>query len=222
MSLSQEAQESTVSVKTDPSIRQKNTCVILFAKYPARDKAKTRLQPALGIDGAAHMARRLLLHSIEQALESDFAVELCVSPAPTDPCWQSLDLPNSLQWSAQIEGDLGMRMLAASLRVLESFEKVILMGTDCPSLTSERIQLAVHKLDQYDAVMVPATDGGYVLLGFKQSDSSLFSDISWSTSSVADVTKQRIAALGWTLALFPALNDIDEPEDLKHVPSDWL
>ena len=173
-------------------------------------------------DDAAHMARRLLLHSIEQALASDFAVELCVSPAPTDPCWQSLDLPNSLQWSAQIEGDLGMRMLAASLRVLDSFEKVILMGTDCPSLTPERIQLAVHKLDQYDAVMVPATDGGYVLFGFKQSDSSLFSDISWSTSSVADVTKQRIAALGWTLALCPALNDIDEPEDLQHVPSDWL
>ena len=70
------------------------------------------------------------MHSIEQALASDFAVELCVSPAPTDPCWQSLDLPNSLQWSAQIEGDLGMRMLAASLRVLDSFEKVILMGLE--------------------------------------------------------------------------------------------
>lgn len=212
---------STAIVKANLQARKQLTCVILFAKYPARDKAKTRLQPALGVDGAAHMARQLLLHSVEQAVASDFAIELCVSPAPTDPCWQALDLPESLQWSAQAEGDLGRRMLIASQNALEKYEKVVLIGTDCPSLTAERIQTAVQQLDEDNAVMIPATDGGYVLLGFKQIDASLFSNISWSTSSVAKVTKQRIAALGWTLALLPALHDIDEPEDLKHLPSDW-
>ncbi|MEZ7502549.1 TIGR04282 family arsenosugar biosynthesis glycosyltransferase [Psychrobacter sp. Arc29] len=213
--------DRTTTIDVNSQIKEQPTCVILFAKYPARDKAKTRLQPALGIDGAADMARQLLLHSVEQAVASDFAIELCVSPAPMDACWQSLDLPQSLQWSAQAKGDLGMRMLTASQNALEKYEKVVLIGTDCPSLTAERIQTAVQQLEKDNAVMIPATDGGYVLLGFKQINESLFSNINWSTSSVAEVTKQRIAALGWTLALLPALHDIDEPEDLKHLPSDW-
>ncbi|MEL0619812.1 TIGR04282 family arsenosugar biosynthesis glycosyltransferase [Psychrobacter proteolyticus] len=206
----------------DSSARQQDTCIILFAKYPAPNKAKTRLQPALGLDGAARMARQLLLHSIDQAIDTGFSVELCVSPAPTDPYWKALDLPNSLRWSAQAEGDLGLRMLIASQRALQRFDKVVLVGTDCPSLTTARIQIAVQQLDQHDAVMIPATDGGYVLLGFKRVDESLFSDIVWSTASVAAVTEQRMAALGWTLALFDPLHDIDEPKDLVHLPSGWL
>ena len=206
----------------DLSARQQDTCIILFAKYPARNKAKTRLQPALGVDGAARMARQLLLHSIEQAVDTGFAVELCVSPAPTDPCWQALDLPDSLRWSTQANGDLGLRMLIASQRALQHFDKVVLIGTDCPSLTTARIQTPVQQLNQHDAVMIPATDGGYVLLGFKQVNDSMFSDIVWSTASVAAVTKQRMAALDWTLALFDPLRDIDEPKDLKHLPSGWL
>ena len=206
----------------DSSARQQDTCIILFAKYPARNKAKTRLQPALGVDGAARMARQLLLHSIEHAVDTGFAVELCVSPAPTDPCWQALDLPDSLRWSTQANGDLGLRMLIASQRALQHFDKVVLIGTDCPSLTTACIQTAVQQLNQHDAVMIPATDGGYVLLGFREVDDSLFSDIVWSTASVAAVTKQRMAALGWTLSLFDPLHDIDEPKDLKHLPSGWL
>jgi len=209
-------------VTDDSSARQQDTCILLFAKYPARNKAKTRLQPALGIDGAARMARQLLLHSIDQAVDTGFSVELCVSPAPTDPCWQALDLPNSLRWSAQADGDLGLRMLIASQQALQRFKKVVLIGTDCPSLTSACIQTAVQQLDQHDAVMIPATDGGYVLLGFREVDASLFSDIIWSTASVATVTQQRMADLGWTLALLPSLHDIDEPEDLVHLPSGWL
>lgn len=206
----------------DSSAKQQDTCIILFAKYPAPNKAKTRLQPALGVDGAACMARQLLLHSIDQAIDTGFSVELCVSPAPTDSCWQALDLPNSLRWSAQADGDLGLRMLIASQQALQRFKKVVLIGTDCPSLTEVRIQTAVQQLDQHDAVMIPATDGGYVLLGFRQVNESLFSDIIWSTASVAAVTKQRMAALGWTLALFNPLHDIDEPKDLVHLPSGWL
>ena len=97
-----------------------------------------------------------------------------------------------------------------------------MIGTDCPSLTPVRIQEAVQQLEQFDTVMIPASDGGYVLLGFKQADASLFSDIEWSTASVAAVTRQRIAALGWTLALLEPLHDIDEPADLQHLPVGWL
>ena len=201
---------------------QTDTLIIIFAKFPARGMAKTRLQPALGLEGASLMAKQLLLHSVEQALATGFSVELCVSPAPNDLCWQTLGLPESLQWSAQANYDLGLRMLVASQQCLYKFKQVVLIGTDCPSLTPVRIQEAVQQLDQSDTVMIPASDGGYVLLGFKQAQAGLFSDIEWSTASVAAVTRQRIAALDWTLALLDPLHDIDEPADLKHLPVGWL
>ncbi|WP_346014804.1 TIGR04282 family arsenosugar biosynthesis glycosyltransferase [Psychrobacter sp. Ps7] len=195
---------------------------MLFAKFPAQGMAKTRLQPALGIEGAAQMAHKLLLHSIEQAVATGFTVELCVSPAPTDPCWQLLDFPESLRWSAQAEGDLGLRMLTASQQALTRFEHVILIGTDCPNLTTIRIRQAAQQLETQDSVMIPAFDGGYVLFGFKQVAARLFSNIEWSTASVAKVTQQRLAELRWSVALLEPLPDIDEPEDLPYLPEDWL
>lgn len=208
---------TTKSFKNDNS-----TLIIIFAKYPAQDMAKTRLQPALGIDGAARMARQLLLHSVEQAVASGFTVELCVSPASTDPCWQDLELPKNLQWSAQAQGDLGVRLLTASQNALEKFGKVLLIGTDCPDLTAQRIQSAAQQLEHNNTVMIPAFDGGYVLLGLRQAHESLFSNMAWSTASVAAVTQQRIAALDWSLMLLEPLPDIDEPVDLKYLPSGWL
>ena len=202
--------------------QNQQTCIILFAKFPAQGMAKTRLQPALGIEGAAQMAHKLLLHSIEQAVATGFTVELCVSPAPTDPCWQALNLPDSLQWSAQADGDLGLRMLTASQQALARFEHVILIGTDCPSLTTIRIRQAAQQLETQDSVMIPAFDGGYVLFGFKQVAARLFSTIEWSTASVAKVTQQRLAELSWSVALLAPLPDIDEPEDLQYLTSGWL
>lgn len=198
------------------------TCLIVFAKFPAEGMAKTRLQPALGIAGSARMARKLLLHSIEQAVATGLAVELCVSPAPNDPCWQTLDLPRSLLWSAQANGDLGTRMLTASAQALTKFEKVVLIGTDCPSLSTTVIQSAAQQLDSCDSVMIPASDGGYVLLGFKQTHERLFSDMTWSISNVAAVTRQRLIELDWSLRILETLHDIDEPSDLQYLPTGWL
>lgn len=203
-----------------------STCIIIFAKFPAAGKAKTRLQPVLGMAGAARMARKLLLHSTRQARATGFTVELCVSPAPSDPCWQTLGLPKSLQWSAQADGDLGLRMLTASTQALKKFEKVLLIGSDCPSLTAAVIQNAAQQLhnssNKVDSVMIPAFDGGYVLFGFKEIYASLFADIKWSTASVASITQQRIQDLNWSLALLAPLPDIDEPEDLQYLPVGWL
>ncbi len=198
------------------------TCIILFAKFPALGMAKTRLQPALGVEGAALMARQLLLHSVAQAVATGYTVELCVSPAPSAPCWQTLELPEGLQWSAQVNADLGVRMLEASRQALKRFERVILIGADCPDLNAIRIQEAAQQLTTQDSVMIPAFDGGYVLFGFKQVHASVFTDIEWSTASVADTTLQRLKALGWSAALLEPLLDIDEPEDLQYLPQGWL
>ncbi|MCU0955762.1 MAG: TIGR04282 family arsenosugar biosynthesis glycosyltransferase [Hydrogenophaga sp.] len=199
--------------------------IIVFAKAPVEGFAKTRLIPALGASGAARLAASMLRHAVEQALASGIGtVEVCVTPAPQDPIWSGLlpHHPSALSVSDQGQGDLGERMARAARRTLGAGQPVLLMGTDCPDLTAERIRAAANGLCTCDAALVPAFDGGYVLLAMNRFDASLFQDIAWSTPSVAEVTQSRIERLGWRLATLPALHDIDEPEDLRWLPLSWL
>ena len=190
--------------------------IIVFAKAPVAGLAKTRLIPALGEQGAARLAASMLAHAVDQALASGVGpVELCVTPEPQDAKWSGrLPRSASLNLSDQGAGDLGERMARAARRALDEGQPVLLMGTDCPDLTAERIRSAATCLLTSDTVLVPAFDGGYVLLGLNRFDDYLFSDIAWSTPSVAQATRSRIEGLGWSLTTPPALHDIDEPDDL--------
>ncbi|MDE2570287.1 MAG: TIGR04282 family arsenosugar biosynthesis glycosyltransferase [Sphingomonadales bacterium] len=198
--------------------------VILFGKAPLAGFAKTRLIPAVGKVGAAVLARRLLIHAIDEARAAFHgAVELCVTPSPDDPVWdvQGIRHPD-LSWSEQGDGDLGARMARAAKRALANGEPVLLIGSDCPALDRRTLSVAARRLENADAVMIPALDGGYVLLGLRRYDPSLFSEIAWSTETVAHVTAERCARLGWRVDRMAPLPDIDEPSDLAHVPEQFL
>ncbi|MGE0099339.1 MAG: TIGR04282 family arsenosugar biosynthesis glycosyltransferase [Hydrogenophaga sp.] len=197
--------------------------IVIFAKAPVAGLAKTRLIPALGAQRAARLAAKMLNHAVEQALASEVGpVELCVTPAPQDPMWAGrLPRHAALTFSDQGDGDLGERMARAARRTLEAGRPVLLMGTDCPALTAERLRSASEALMTSDAVMIPATDGGYVLLGLRRFAVSLFHDIAWSTEHVAAATRDRLCALGWPLNEKAPLHDIDEPDDLRWLPTDW-
>jgi hypothetical protein len=195
--------------------------IVIFAKAPVAGLAKTRLIPALGAQGAARLAAALLDHAVAQALASAAGpVELCVTPAPHDPVWSGLMPRAPLSWSDQGDGDLGERMARAAQRALAAGSPVLLMGTDCPELTAGRIREAAASLLAADATLVPAFDGGYVLLGLNRFDASLFAGIAWSTATVAQATRARVEQLGWSLQTLPTLHDIDEPADLQWLPAD--
>ena len=198
--------------------------VVVFAKAPLPGRAKTRLIPALGAEGAARLARRMLDHALAQAMAARVgAVELCMSPGPDDVAWQDVEWPEGLQCRHQGEGDLGARMARAVHRVTTGPQglPVLLMGTDCPGLTAGVIAEAARQLVFHDAVLVPVADGGYVLLGLRADCPDIFRDMAWSTAVVAAETRRRLAALGLNLWLGPTLNDIDEPADRVHLPSEW-
>jgi uncharacterized protein len=197
--------------------------IVIFAKAPVAGAVKTRLIPALGAQGAAKLALRMLSHAVAQALAAGVGpVELCVSPSPAAPVWQSFALPSNVSWSDQGDGDLGARMARVVGRVTEAGESAVLIGADCPELTATQLRHAVDSLQHYDATMVPTTDGGYILLGLNRFDPALFTDIEWSTPSVAAETLSRLAQIGWTVQHNPAVHDIDRPEDLRYLPSGWL
>jgi rSAM/selenodomain-associated transferase 1 len=197
--------------------------IIVFAKAPRPERVKTRLIPALGAAGAARLAERMLAHTLDAALTADIgAVELCAEPPFGDPAWRGFDLPPGIETTSQGEGDLGARMARAAQRTLDRHENVLLIGTDCPALDAQALRDVALMLETHQAVMHPARDGGYALLGLAMYDASLFNDLPWSTPQVAALTRERLATLGWRTAIGRTLADIDEPADLAHLPPGWL
>jgi uncharacterized protein len=197
--------------------------IIVFAKLPQPGQVKTRLIPALGEQVAAQLAEKMLHATVAKALEADCGqVELCVSPSVTEFTGAVDALPAALIWSQQGPGDLGRRLAKAAERALAVNSACLLIGTDCPALDANLIRRAADSLSGADCCMVPATDGGYVLLGLRRFSPALFADIPWSTCAVAEMTRERVRALGWSLAEFPSVADIDEPADLSKLPAEWL
>jgi rSAM/selenodomain-associated transferase 1 len=195
------------------------TTLVIFSKAPQPGAAKTRLIPALGAEGAANLARRMLAHTLQQALAAGAGpVELCMSPAPGDIAWQGVELPAGVTCTAQGEGDLGQRMGRAVARVTGQQQSALLFGTDCPSLTAAHLMEAGRQLARHDAVLLPVADGGYILIGLKTPCPELFTDMPWSTPAVAAETLRRMAALGLRVWQGPTLHDIDEPADLARLP----
>lgn len=198
--------------------------LVVFAKAPQPGLAKTRLIPALGAQGAADLARRMLQHTLQQAMTAKVGtVELCMSPAPGTPAWAGVSLPAGVECCDQGAGDLGQRMALAVDRVTGTLaQPILLMGTDCPALSAAHIVQAAQQLQQHDAVIIPVADGGYVLIGLHAPCPSVFADdMAWSTAVVAGETLRRWAALNLSVWTGPPLQDIDEPADLVHVPSSW-
>ncbi len=202
-----------------------STALIVFAKAPVAGLAKTRLIPALGPDGAAALAARLLEHTLQQALALTVDhLELCVSPTDQHPAFDRARsiAPGRLQLTLQGEGDLGQRMNRALSRVLASHKRALLIGTDAPSLNPARLEQAASALDTHPAVFVPALDGGYALVGLTRSIPHLFADMTWSTPQVMQHTRQRATQMGLKWVELAPVADIDEPADLVHLPGGWL
>lgn len=202
-----------------------STALVVFAKAPEAGRAKTRLIPALGPEGAAALAGRLLRHAIGHALRVDVQHrELCVTPSTDHPAFARLPGIRSgrLQLTVQGDGDLGERMHRALERVLRSHQRALLIGTDAPDLDATRIAAARDALVGHDAVFIPALDGGYALVGLSRPAPELFLDMRWSTAQVMQHTRERAAATGLDWIELEPVADIDEPADLVRLSGAWL
>jgi rSAM/selenodomain-associated transferase 1 len=112
--------------------------------------------------------------------------------------------------------DLGARMFNALSEGLKEFAYAIVIGCDCPWLTREDLELASDSLTgDKDAVLGPAVDGGYYLLGLNSAQNSLFENIPWGSASVLPETRRRLAEAGISWHELMEHPDLDRPEDLK-------
>lgn len=199
------------------------TTVIVFARAPVPGQAKTRLIPALGAQGAAALAQRMLERAVAVACAAALGpVELCVTPDASHPVFDVLRARHRIDLGLQGEGDIGIRMDRALTRALTRSPSALLIGTDLPAIDAGMLCRAARALNDHDAVVVPALDGGYGLVGLRNPAPALFHDIPWSTSEVMARTRVRATALGLRVAVLAPIADIDEVDDLDHLPDEWL
>lgn len=189
--------------------------LMIFAKNPSLGKVKTRIAKSIGEEGALKIYNKLLLHTHEITKEikqdkfifySDFI--------PEKDIWDEGIFKKCLQDG----NDLGERMFHAFLRgFLNNYESVMVVGTDCASLTKETIQNAFLKLESNDFVIGPAKDGGYYLLGMKKLYPNIFLRKSWSTNKLFLETVQEIIEVKGSVYFLPELSDVDTVEDLAEL-----
>lgn len=207
------------------SVLHPNARILIFAKAPIPGQVKTRLIPALGSAGAAELACDLLDRLVRRLSGARLApVELWCSPDPEHPIFLDLAESAGVALRTQRGEDLGERLSAAAEDALGRADAVLLVGADIPELDADYCASALEALADSDAVLGPAEDGGYVLLGMKAPAPSLFKDMPWGGDRVAAITRRRIASLGWRCAELPTLWDLDRPEDLlryRRLDVDW-
>jgi len=191
------------------------TCIIVFARAPRPGAVKTRLIPLLGPEGAAALHARMVKHAIATARNAALgAVEIHCAPDCDDDFFRYCGNRYHAELVAQASGDLGARMAAAASAALRAHARVLLTGGDCPALAARHLRAANQALlDEESAVLVPAEDGGYVLLGLTRSDERLFEGIAWGSNTVLADTRARLRNLGWHWRELETLWDVDRPED---------
>lgn len=195
-----------------------NTGIAVLAKAPQPGRAKTRLIPAIGAHAAAVLQARLTERAVETACSAALGpVTLWATPDPAHRSFAELVACFPLTLRRQPEGDLGARMLATM-----HVGPTLVVGTDCPALTTGHLRIAAQALTGADVVLIPAEDGGYVLIGTNAPQPGLFTAIDWGLPQVLMQTRQRIRDAGLTCRELGMLWDVDEPADLdrleRHYP----
>lgn len=190
--------------------------IAILAKAPVPGLAKTRLIPALGAHGAARAQRQFTgqtLHTAQQASLGSFT--LWCAPYTQHRYFRALQKYCGVTCMNQPEGDLGGRMLRCAEYHFEQQPNMplLIIGTDCPALSPWHLQEAARRLRDHDACLIPAEDGGYVLLGLRKILPEVFSEVEWSTPRVLAQTLERIAQVRASVSLLPKLWDVDEPAD---------
>jgi len=196
-----------------------DTAILVFARAPEPGVAKTRLIPLLGAEGAASLQRVMIERSLHTALAAGMdRVELWCTPSAQHPLLTAYAGQFGIAAETQCSGDLGARMRHAAAAALARSARVLLMGVDSPALNAGDLQRAMQALEgPNDAVVIPAADGGYVLLGLNRCETRLFEDIAWGTGSVMMATRERFNELGWRWLELPQSWDIDRPEDVARL-----
>ena len=195
--------------------------IAILAKAPVPGAVKTRLVMMLGVDGAASLQDRFIRRTVDVAAQAATGpITLWADPNERHPIFGALSQRYSLSLARQPSGDLGGRMLAA---IVQANGPALVTGTDCPTLTAAHLRDAADALRSgAEVVVIPADDGGYVLIGMRKPVPELFSDMAWGTDTVMTETRRRLTQLGLPWREPAQLWDVDRPTDVRRMRREGL
>ncbi|HMF18056.1 MAG TPA: TIGR04282 family arsenosugar biosynthesis glycosyltransferase [Gemmataceae bacterium] len=186
----------------------------IFAKEPRPGQVKSRLAAATSPEWAARIADAFLRDTIARLARVEAQRFLVYSPDQSKENFAAL-AGNQYQLIPQADGDLGRRMEQFIVGQLWSgAQRIVIVGSDSPSLPAEWIEDAFRQLDEVNLVIGPATDGGYYLLGCAGSAPPIFDNIPWGSEKVLSETISRLSDPAWRVALLPPWYDVDSVADL--------
>lgn len=204
------------------SARPWRSVTLIFAKAPMPGTVKTRLISKLGQELSADLHAAMVSHSVSVAAQyPNHEIQLWCAPNASHSLFRQLQKNYPVSLHVQNGDDLGQRMRYAFEQALKDFDVAIIIGTDCPGITAALLDKAYHALyADKDAVIAPAEDGGYILLGLRKVYSDLFSEIAWGTDQVYTETQHRLEQLRLSWQSLDMQWDVDRPEDLERLVND--
>jgi len=193
-----------------PRNDEQKTLLIIFVKNIKLGKVKTRLAKTIGNEGAFQVYKHLVQLTEDATEEVKAKKHIYFSDVIIDSKWQKEAK------FVQNGADLGGKMQNAFEKGFkDGFEKIILIGSDLPDISSEVIEDGFTALSNQEVVFGPAEDGGYYLVGMKKPHFSVFQNKQWSTDDLLKSTLLELKNKGIDYSLLKVLNDIDTFEDLK-------
>lgn len=183
--------------------------LIIFIRNPIRGTVKTRLAQTLGNDKAFDIYKELLEITRQQSIKVNAQCYLYYSDHIELDAWSETTFIKKVQSGI----DLGARMANAFNEVLQTHSKAIIIGSDCPYITSQIIDHSFHLLSNNDVILGPAIDGGYYLLGMKSTSPSIFESMPWSESNLYEKTIEKLNQLNYTYTSLIKMEDIDTEEE---------
>lgn len=199
--------------------RRNANALIVFLKYPEEKKVKTRLGKDIGDRRAAELYRETagFIAGSFSGSENWTTFFFYTPEERKKEILRWLGRRDALFFAQEGES-LGQRMSRAFGKCFSlGFRNVVIIGTDCVMITEEDVETAFSLLSggDFEAVLGPAADGGYYLLGLRGETAAVFRDMRWSTSRVFEETVRRMEENGLRHAVMRELADIDEEKDIS-------
>ena len=193
--------------------------LVVFARAPILGAVKTRLVPPLSNEQALALHRALVEDTLERLTRvGGNALERWLYLSEPLASQDALEIPSDWTMALQSDDDLGGRMENAFRDALhEEPGKMILLGSDSPTVPLEYVGQAFKEMVDREVVLGPAEDGGYYLIGCSTLVPELFQSIDWGTDRVLSQSKDALANANREFALLPAWYDVDSEKDLARL-----
>jgi hypothetical protein len=197
-------------------VKYPDSVILVFAKAPVAGHVNTRLVPFISAEEAADLQEVFTRDRLQMCTAANLCeVQLWCCPDTSHRLFSDCGRLFDITLHTQDGTDLGARMSNAIMHMLGMYKKVIIIGTDAPALDSKTIAAVIKQLNECDVVLVPAEDGGYVLLGVSTYHEKMLDNVPWGSGQVLSRTVANIESLGLNHELLGECWDVDRPEDLQ-------